>query len=94
MKTVSEIQVEMTVKVGVDEAKFTDQFMAEFRTAFHDFRTLDEHREHLAQLFARGLISNDAFIEGYGQAADMGITFEMCKTEMHTWSTDPLEIQP
>ena len=81
MITISEITVTTTVKVEIDPAKFTDQFLEEFREAFYPFHTLDDHREHLAQLHARGLVHNRSFIEGYGLAADMGIRFDTTSTE-------------
>lgn len=69
--------VTMYVDVEVDETKFTEEFMQEFREAFYDFHTVDDHIEHLATLFARGLVYNGSFIEGYGETEDMGIKFKM-----------------
>lgn len=65
------------VAVTVDETKFTEQFMEEFRESFFPFFTIDDHREHLAELYARGVIDGwkDEFIEGYGPANEMGISF-------------------
>lgn len=61
-----------TVIVEVDETKFTEQFMQEFRQSFFPFCTLEEHIGHLGQLAARGMFRDD-FVEGYGPPADMGI---------------------
>lgn len=66
------VQVTIDVDVTVDESKFTDEWMAEWRTVFYDFHTVDDHIQHIAQLEARGLLSRD-FTEGYGPLADMGI---------------------
>jgi hypothetical protein len=67
--------VSQEVEVEVDETKFDEAFMQEFRESFYNFHTLDEHIEHLAQLMGRGLATgySDDFIEGYGRAKDMGI---------------------
>lgn len=63
--------------VEIDETKFDETFMQEFRDSFYQFDTLEEHIEHITQLQARGLIDlidkPDTFIEGYGPAQDMGI---------------------
>ena len=72
-----DIDVVQTIRVTVDESKFDDKFMEEFRASFYGFDTLDEHLMHLAQLNARGLAGGFRdFIEGYGDAADMGIQFK------------------
>lgn len=80
----TEITVEITVTVTIDESKFTDQFMREFRESFYPFITIQEHKEHLAQMYARGLINNHSFIEGYGPAKDMGISFDKESVEIGT----------
>jgi hypothetical protein len=64
--------VASAVVVEVDETKFDDTFMSEFRESFYQFDTIGDHIEHLAQLEARGLLRDD-FIEGYGPPKDMGI---------------------
>jgi len=64
------------IKVTIDESKFNDAFLQEFRENFYNFHTLEEHLEHLAQLYARRIADNGSFIEGYGEAKDMGIKFE------------------
>jgi hypothetical protein len=75
--SIHEIDVIQTIKVTVDETKFTSEFMEEFRQGFYPFETLQEHVEHLAQLYARGLVDDcpNQFIEGYGPAREMGIKF-------------------
>lgn len=72
-----EVEVVISVKVNIDEEKFTSEFMKEFRENFYDFHTLEQHREHLAQLAVRGIVSTPCFIEGYGPSADMGIEIEV-----------------
>lgn len=68
--------VQIAVTVEVDETKFDEEFMAEFRDYMYPFDTIEEHMEHLAQLNARGLADNCSFIEGYGEASEFGIKFE------------------
>lgn len=77
-KTVRVIQ---EIEVDLDETKFTPEFMAEFRESFYPFTTLDEHRCHLAQIFARGIGDGASFIEGYGPAKGMGISFRQIEQE-------------
>ena len=71
------VKVSMYIDVDVDETKFTEEFMQEFRESFYDFHTIEDHIEHLATLFARGLCYNGSFIEGYGETKEMGIKFKM-----------------
>lgn len=71
------VEVTQYVTIQVDEAKFTPEWMEEFRRQFYGFDTIEEHLEHLAQLFARGVVYEfSQFIEGYGPPAEMGIKFE------------------
>jgi hypothetical protein len=68
------VEVTQIITVTLDESKFDDTFMEEFRESFYQFDTLEEHAEHLAQLEARGLVNDyKPFIEGYGPAEEMGI---------------------
>ncbi len=71
-----EVTVTQVVQVSIDETKFTPEFMSEFRESMYPFQTIDEHIEHLGQLFARGIANGFSFIEGYGEAKFMGIEFE------------------
>jgi hypothetical protein len=71
------VVVEQVVSVSADETKFTPEFMTQFREYMYHFTSLDDHLEHLAQLHARGLVDEFSFIEGYGPAKDMGITFKV-----------------
>lgn len=86
MKTF-EVDVIQTVRVTLDESKFTPEFMQEFREGFYSFEDFHEHAEHIAQLVARGIVDlsdPDTFIEGYGEARDMGISAKILWTEMMT----------
>lgn len=69
------VAVTQVVEVTLDESKFDADFMAEFVQHFFPIDTIHEHAEHLAQLYARGIYDNGDFIEGYGDAKDMGIKF-------------------
>lgn len=72
-----DVEVTRTIRVTLDETKFTEEFMDEFRQLiFPAFDTRD-HAEHLASLYARGDIDYDGdFVEGYGVIRDMGIKFD------------------
>jgi len=63
--------VVFTVQVEVDESKFDEAFLAEFRESFFPFFDVEDHVKHLAQLQAREML--DDFTEGYGPIKDMGI---------------------
>jgi hypothetical protein len=66
------------VIVTVDEKKFDEKFLKEYRETFYDFETIEDHCKHLAGLYVRGMIGDrDAFIEGYGDPREMGIKFEV-----------------
>jgi len=71
------VLVTQEIEVTVDETKFSEKFMQEFRDSFYQFDDLDAHIKHLAQLEARGFVPFDnSFIEGYGWSKDMGISFK------------------
>lgn len=69
------VTVTQIVAVTLDESKFTPEFMNEFRQQITNFTTMQQHAEHLGQLYARGVAANGDFIEGYGPSDDMGIRF-------------------
>lgn len=76
------VEVTSLITVQVNEDAFTPAFMEEFRASFYDFKTLDEHIEHLGQLYARGIVhQHDNFIEGYGDVSEFGIKFITSSTE-------------
>jgi hypothetical protein len=66
------VAVHQIVTVEIDETKFDDAFMEEFREGFYPFTTIGDHVKHIGQLEARGLFRDD-FVEGYGPPKDMGI---------------------
>lgn len=68
------VRVTFDINVTIDETKFDDIFMEEFRDTFYKFWEIDEHIEHLAQLYARCGDMN--FIEGYGSPNEMKISFK------------------
>lgn len=76
--------VSIEVEVEIDDSKFDEAFMAEFRESFYPFFDINRHVEHIAQLEARGML--DDFTEGYGPIKDMGI-----KARTVTWET---EVEP
>ncbi|MGN7931185.1 hypothetical protein [Sphingopyxis sp. 22461] len=80
------VEVRQIVEVELDEIKFDDAFMEEFRDSQYPFMTLADHAEHIAQLQARGVYDLDyietQFVEGYGPANEMGIKARVIGTEM------------
>ena len=66
------IRVTSEVAVELDESKFTDEFMRDFRESFYEHYTLQDHAKYIAQLAAREIL-DERFIEGYGPASGMGI---------------------
>lgn len=83
------VRVTQTVRVKLDKARFTPEFMDEFVASFYPYDTLEEHAEHIAQLQARGVydIMPNTFIEGYGHASDMGIEAEITDAETEVEAT-------
>jgi len=73
MKTL--VEVTQTVEVEVDESKFNDEFMREYRRQFYPWMSIKDHVKHIAQMEARGLLpfAEDGFVEGYGPMTEMGI---------------------
>lgn len=68
------VEVTQEFEVEVDETKFTEAYMEEFREMFYPFYSIDDHMMHIAQLFARGVVyDNDEFVEGYGILSELGI---------------------
>lgn len=67
--------------VELDENKFTKDFMAEFRESFYPFYALEDHAEHITQLYARGVVEGDEFIEGYGKPSEAGIKVTLIVTD-------------
>lgn len=70
------VEVTQTVEVELDETKFDEAFLAEFRESFYSFDDTREHAEYIGHLVARGLHDieySPEFIEGYGPSNEMGI---------------------
>lgn len=87
MKTYA-VTVTQTVQVTLDESEFDEAFLREFRESFYPFCTINEHAEHLAQLFARGVYhSGHDFIEGYGNPKEIGIRVKVLDLD-----TDSIEL--
>lgn len=76
------VTVTRVVDVAMDETKFTAEFMEEFDRQIFHADGLEEHAEHLGQLWAREIATDKDFIEGYGPAPDMGIQFEGISMEV------------
>lgn len=78
-------EVTQTVEVTLDETKFTEEWMADWRKSFYPFHTIQDHAQHLAQLCARGIVDPwTTFIEGYGPPHEMGIEFAIIDSEIDT----------
>ena len=54
--------VTQEIIIDIDESKFDDQFLKEFKECMYNFNTVEEHVEHIAQYFAR---FHDEDPEGY-----------------------------
>lgn len=91
------VEVTQIVEVELDEAKFDETFMQEFRDAvsligagFYQFDTIEEHAEYLARMHACGIYDLDGwfdtFIEGYGPQNEMGIKAVTLSTETEVQS--------
>ena len=69
------VLVTLYVEVEVDDEKYTPEFMEDFRQSMYAFTSIDDHIKHLAQMYARNIVENRSFIEGYGHTDEMGISF-------------------
>jgi len=80
------IEVTQTVQVSIDETKLTPDWMADFRRSFYNYHVVDDHLKHLAHLEACGVTYlphvNNTFIEGYGNANDLGIRAAVMDADM------------
>lgn len=86
-----EVCYSSTYEIEIDESKFTDEFMEEFRQHFFPFYDLEDHAEHIAQMQARGvidIISSPEFVEGYGPSNDMGIKVKFLDAEIYSNELD------
>lgn len=85
-----DIEVSQTVCVVLQEAAFSEAFMAEFRKSFYPFFELSDHAKHIAQLVGRGIVDEitahfgrDQFVEGYGPIGEF-----VAAAEVMDYSTD------
>lgn len=89
------VNVTQTIEVTLDESKFTEERMEEFRKSFYPFFSIQEHAEHIGQMIVRGVTGGHFdhtaggvdFIEGYGEPAAEGISVDRwdyfdCDTEV------------
>jgi hypothetical protein len=85
-----QVEVTQIVEVTIDETKLTPEWMASFRDIFYNYHSVNDHLGHLAQLEARGLTYqphvNNSFIEGYGNANDLGIKIRVVEAEVEVRS--------
>lgn len=70
------VEVSQFIIVEVPDTLLTEEFMEEYRKYFYNYYTPEDHLKHLAELHAMGAVDNYSFIEGYGRASELGITFE------------------
>ncbi|MGG9999726.1 hypothetical protein ACQU0X_06570 [Pseudovibrio ascidiaceicola] len=70
------VELKSTVLIDIDESKFTEAFMAEYRKYFDSsFYEISQFAEHLADLNLREVAENGDFVEGYGNIEERGIKF-------------------
>jgi hypothetical protein len=74
------VKVTFLVDVELDETKFTEEWMEEFRETFFPLFDVNDHAEHIAQLEAREVLDS-SFTEGYGPLESMGIKAEVVDME-------------
>jgi hypothetical protein len=85
------------VEVELDESKFDEAFMREFRAGFYSFYSLEDHAEHIAQLQAREVIDiahTDEFIEGYGPSGEMGLKARVVVSEQEVLGSFSAHLTP
>lgn len=70
------LQFTQELEIEIDDEKLTEEFMDEFKEYFYDFDTIEEHVEHIGQIYARSAYSTKdgkPFIEGYGTLDCLGV---------------------
>lgn len=82
------VKVTQEIIVELDETKFDEKFMREFREDHYPFHSIERHAEHIAQLAARGIIES-RFIEGYGNALEMGISWKIVDGDQEATEVKP-----
>lgn len=80
------VEVTQLVEVTLDETKFDEAFLAEFRESFYPFMTVEDHAEHIGQLQARCMIdlewNGKEFVEGYGPADEFSLRAKVIETDV------------
>lgn len=74
-KTKYTVSFQIDVELSIDKSKFDQEFMDEFKKSFYSLENINDHVEHLAAMYLRGIVDNRNFIEGYGEPEEMGIEF-------------------
>lgn len=74
------VEVTHYVDVSIDEKKFTEKFLKEFREHFYNFQTVEDHVAHLAWMEVQDMLPGD-FIEGYGSKKEMGIDIHIVDSD-------------
>ncbi|KZL19047.1 hypothetical protein [Pseudovibrio sp. Ad37] len=68
------VEMKSTVLIDIDESKFTDEFMEQYRQLIDPgFCEVRDHAGLLAELAVGGIIENGCFVEGYGDLNQQGI---------------------
>lgn len=75
------VEVTQSIKVTVDETKFTPEFNQEFSSVMWDVDDIEDHVENLAKMQAREMIGLDHFVEGYGDIRKMGCAVQTLSIE-------------
>lgn len=71
-----EVKISRTVIVEVDEEKFTEEFMEEFRKLFYPFTSIGDHAAFIGKSYMNYVVTSaDDFLEGYGELSDFGVKF-------------------
>ncbi len=66
------VKIEKLIEVEIDESKFTEEFINDFKESFYPFENMDAHITHIAWLESSRLLNS--FTEGYGDISDFGIS--------------------
>jgi hypothetical protein len=76
------VVVTQEIEIEYDEARFSPEWMKNFREYMYPFQTVEDHLKHLAQLKARGFLEcSDPWVEGYGHLPAMRITLKQIDQE-------------
>ncbi len=71
-------EVQQIIKVTVDPARFTPEFMKAFNESIHEKDNIREHMEFIAEMVAGGVVSSPSdFLEGYGVLSEFGVDFRI-----------------